>query len=312
MESINIAIAADDNYAQHACVEMASLLYNTTQKGKIRFFLLSDNIEDAKKEAIVRTVQNFGAVISIHELSGDERFEGLYVRGKLTRTAYFRLALPDIMPEDVHKIIYLDSDMLVFGDINELWATNVEGFPLAAVPDYGIMSSARLWKQKESFIGMKNDGIYFNSGVLVINLDIWKELNVGQKALDLIREVQYPHLDQDALNKIFMNNWISLPLKWNIIPPVFYLFWKRILLNPKFRAKAVEARKNIRIIHYAGRYKPWEFERHEGFNNQYYKYLAMTEFKDVKMPQLAKDMHGKSINRQLVRLKIADMLCRML
>jgi len=310
MESINIAIATDNTYAQHACVEMASILCNTAQKEKIRFFLLSDDIEDDKKEAIVKTVQNLGAAISIHELSGDKRFEGLYVRGKLTRTVYFRLALPDIMPEDVHKIIYLDSDMLVFGDISELWSTDVEKIPLAAVPDYGIMSSARLWNEKESFIGMKKDGTYFNSGVLVINLNMWKEHDLGHELLSLVREEQYPHLDQDSLNKIFMDNWISLPLKWNIIPPIFYLFWKRIFLNPKLRAKALEARKDIRIIHYAGRYKPWEFERHEGFNSQYYKYLAMTEFKNVKMPQLAKDTHSKSINRQLIRLKIAEMLCR--
>ena len=60
------------------------------------------------------------------------------------------------------------------------------------------------------------------------------------------------------------------------------------------------------IIHYAGRYKPWEFTLHKGFNEKYYEYLQLTAFKNEKMPQPNKNMNGKSIFRQMVRLKIAD------
>ena len=111
--------------------------------------------------------------------------------------------------------------------------------------------------------------------------------------------------DQDALNKVFLGNWTALPMKWNVIPPVFNLFSK-ILFNSDLCKNAIAARKDKAILHFAGRYKPWEFELHKGFNDAYYFYLQKTKFANVKMPQPGKNMKGKSITRQMVRLRIAD------
>ena len=61
------------------------------------------------------------------------------------------------------------------------------------------------------------------------------------------------------------------------------------------------------IMHYAGRYKPWEFVVNKGFNDMYYLYLSKTAFANVKMPQPSKNMKGKSIKRQMLRLKLADL-----
>ena len=72
------------------------------------------------------------------------------------------------------------------------------------------------------------------------------------------------------------------------------------------RKNAIAARKDKAILHFAGRYKPWEFDLHRGFNDAYYFYLHQTQFSDVKMPQLGRNMKGKSIIRQMVRLRIAD------
>ena len=77
-------------------------------------------------------------------------------------------------------------------------------------------------------------------------------------------------------------------------------------LRNDLRKNAISARKNKAVLHYAGRYKPWEFESKDGFNEKYYYYLQKTAFADVKMPQPSKDMKGKSIARQLMRLRIAD------
>ena len=91
----------------------------------------------------------------------------------------------------------------------------------------------------------------------------------------------------------------------SLIPNVFNLFSK-ILLNGDLRKNAIAARKDKAILHFAGRYKPWEFESKDGFNEKYYYYLQKTAFADVKMPQPSKDMKGKSLTRQLLRLRIAD------
>ena len=190
-----------------------------------------------------------------------------------------------------------------------MWQIDLKNLPLAAVPDYGIMASTRLCKQKAAVIGLPVGEKYFNSGVLVVNLKEWRKEDYTKQILEIINNNQFPHHDQDALNKLFMHKWQTLDLRWNIIPPVFNLFSK-ILLNRNFRKNAITARKNPGIIHYAGRYKPWEFTLHNGFNDKYYQYLQLTSFADSSMQQPSKSMKGKSIVRQLLRLKIAKIFIK--
>ena len=305
MEKINIVLSADNNYAQHVAVVIASVMNNTQKNKQIRFFLLADNIDVGKKTLLKQTADSFNAEFEIIDLEDNHCFDNLYTSGHISKAAYFRILLADLMPSDVHKVIYVDVDLIILDDIEFLWNVDLQGKPLGAVADYGILASSRLMRQKNEAIGLNLDGNYFNSGVLIIDVDLWRKYNYSSRVIKLASTAHLPHHDQDALNKVFMDNWVELPLRWNVIPPVYNLFIK-ILLNKKFRKNAVNARKNMAIIHYAGRYKPWEFTLHKGFNEKYYEYLQLTAFKNEKMPQPNKNMNGKSIFRQMVRLKRAD------
>lgn len=101
-----------------------------------------------------------------------------------------------------------------------------------------------------------------------------------------------------------MNNWKNIPLRWNVIPPVFTMPLK-VLCHTSLRVKALEAMKNPAVFHWAGRYKPWEFPLEGPFNRLYYSYLKWTTFRDHPMPQPSADMKGKSIKRQNLRMKWA-------
>lgn len=305
-EHINIVFASDDNYAQHIAVVIASIMTKT--KGKVCFFVINDNISDNKINKLKETAAVFYAEINFISVP-EEKFKNVYLSGHVSKAAYFRLALPDILPEDVEKAIYLDVDLLVYDDIKKLWQVDLQNIPLAAVPDYGIMASGRLCRQKADVIGLPVGEKYFNSGVLIINLKEWRKENYTKQILEIINSNQFPHHDQDALNKLFMYKWKDLDLRWNVIPPVFNLFPK-VLMSSKFRKNAVAAKNNPGIIHYAGRYKPWEFTIHSGFNDKYYEHLKKTAFADAVMPQPSNNMKGKSILRQLIRLKIADFWMR--
>lgn len=299
---INVVFASDNNYAQHIAVVIASIMAKT--KEKVCFYVINDNISKDKIEKLKNTTDTFKAKIEFISVPED-KFSNVYLSGHVSKAAYFRLALADILPNDIKKVIYLDVDLLVFDDVKKLWQIDLRDLPLAAVPDYGIMASGRLCKQKQQVIGLPLGEKYFNSGVLVVNLKEWRKEDNAKQILEIINNNQFPHHDQDALNKFFMYKWKVLDLRWNVIPPVFNLFPK-ILLNKKFRKNAVNARKNMAIMHYAGRYKPWEFTLHKGFNEKYYEYLQLTAFKNEKMPQPIKNMNGKSIFRQMLRLKIAN------
>lgn len=302
---INIVFASDNNYAQHTAVAMASVLVNTKVPQKIQFYLIDDEIQQENKEKITKTVQNLGGNIEFIKIK-NSKLEDCYVSGELSRASYFRLDIANILGESIEKIIYLDCDLLVYDDIEKMWQLDMGGKPVAATCDLGIMASARVRKQKNKFIGLPFDAPYFNAGVLIMDLKKWRDGNYAEAIIALATQNKYPNHDQDALNKFFMNNWQEIPLRWDVIPPVFNLFLK-ILNKPDLRKKAIEAKLNPAIFHYAGGYKPWEYEIHDGFNDKYYEYLKLTEYKDAKMPQFDKRRKNRSIKRQMLRLKMGNM-----
>lgn len=300
---INIVLSSDNNYAQHVAVVAASILCNTREK--VAIHLLSDGISKERLDLIDETIRNLGSTLKVYNLSKYKCFDNLFTSGHISKAAYFRLDIANILPKEVKKAIYIDVDLIVLQDICELWQFEMQGKPMAAVPDYGIMASKRLMKQKQDVIGLPKDSMYFNSGVAIMDLEQWRQHNYAKQVIELAAVGNLPHHDQDALNKVFLGNWTALPMKWNVIPPVFNLFSK-ILFNSDLCKNAIAARKDKAILHFAGRYKPWEFELHKGFNDAYYYYLQKTKFANVKMPQPGRNMKGKSITRQMVRLRIAD------
>lgn len=310
-DKINIALASDNNYAQHVAVVMASIIANTSAKNRLCFYLLSDGIAADKIAKLQATLAGTGAELVVCDLSAYKGFEKLYTSGHISKAAYFRLDMANILPANVQTVIYMDVDLLVFKDIAELWNFDIQGKAMAAVPDYGIMASKRLMQQKHEVIGLATNKKYFNSGVVIMDLAQWREHDYSRKVIELAANGNFPHHDQDALNKLFMDNWFELPLTWNIIPPVFDLLPK-VLFNSNFRQSAIQARKNIAILHYAGRYKPWEFMIKEGFNDRYYTYLKQTAFTNERMPQPSKNMKGKSLTRQMLRIHIANFICGIL
>lgn len=303
-EFINVVFASDNNYAQHTAVAMASVLLNTKSPDKIKFFLIDDNIEQNNKNKILSTVKNLSGNIDFVKITNND-LENCYVSGELSRASYFRLDIANILNDDIKKIIYLDCDLLVYDDIEKMWNIDMCNKPLAATCDYGIMASKRIRMQKNKYIGLPFDAAYFNAGVLMMDLDMWRGYDYAKDIIKLATENKYPNHDQDALNKFFMYNWQEIPLRWDVIPPVFNLFLK-IITNKQLRNKAIEAKLNPAIFHYAGGYKPWEYKIYRGFNDKYYEYLKYTDFKDATMPQFDKRRKNRSIIRQMFRLKLAD------
>ena len=302
---INIVLASDDNFAQHAAVAMASVLINTKVPQKVRFYLIDDEIQDGNKEKITKTVENLGGSVEFIKIKNNG-LEDCYVSVEISRASYFRIDIANILDESIEKIIYLDCDLLVYDDIEKMWQFDMKGKPVAAVCDFGVMASARRQKQKNHFIGLPFDAPYFNAGVLMMDLKQWRSGNFAESIIALAMQNKYPNHDQDALNKFFMNNWQEMPLRWNVIPPVFDLFLK-VIVKPDFRKKAIEAKLDPAILHYAGRYKPWKYSLYKGFNDKYYEFLQSTEFKNEKMPIVSKHAKTKSIIMELIRLKRADL-----
>lgn len=300
----HIVFAADDHYAQHAAVAIASILLHTPKAESVDFYVLSDGISEEKKEKLYNTTENLCSTLKIIETKGS--FENDYfVNGFLSRAAYLRLEAADLLPKTVSQALYLDCDLVVLDDILKLFAIGLDGKPIAAIPDLGIMASQRSMRQKREWLGLELYDQYFNSGVLLLDLDLWRRFDYAGELRHLASEHRFPHHDQDAMNKVFYRQWNVLPLRWNVIPPVWSMFLK-VVVNSRYRSEAVKARENMALLHYAGGYKPWEYERYERFNGTYYDCLAKTAFRDVQMPQYDQRKTHRSIRRQMFRLRLGD------
>ncbi len=304
MQEISIVVASDDQYAQHGAVTCASILVNHKGRQPVHFYYLSDNITESKAAAIAATVNGLNGKITF--ILVGNRTVNAFTSGHVSKAAYLRLLIPELLPIDCQKAIYFDTDLVVLDDVQQLWEYPLNSNPVGAVPDLGILSSRRMQRQKAETIGVQPGELYFNSGVMVMDMAAWRRENYSQQVIACVEKVNFRHHDQDGLNKVFHRNWQPLPLRWNVIPPVFTLPLK-ILRNTTWRAVAIEAAKNPAVMHWAGRYKPWEFPPSGAFNQLYYDYLEKTTFADAPMPQPSREMQRKSILRQQLRMQWAGM-----
>ncbi|MBQ3451054.1 MAG: hypothetical protein IJG32_02175, partial [Selenomonadaceae bacterium] len=134
---------------------------------------------------------------------------------------FFKLLIPKVIPADIEKVIYLDSDMLVNLDINELWKIELDDKPLAAVPEsiadlisYETFSSKTKYLLTAGFVKYED---YFNFGMIVMNLKYLRD------AEELIMSGvkwrgEHPQcncFDQDIWNYLFAKNYLKLPVKFD-------------------------------------------------------------------------------------------------
>ncbi len=273
-DDIHIVLACDEGYAPYAMVLIQSILDNTSQIHKIYFHILTESLSDKWQEAFEGLVKSRQAQVLVHIMQKIDT--GFYVNGHLSRAAYYRLLIGSLLPESIQRCIYLDCDLVVLDDIAILWDYFLEEKTLGAVPDYGILSSKRSMDEKRKVLGLHVGDSYFNSGVLLFDLQKWRDKGYEKKAMQEAQVHTYRHNDQDILNHILYKDWQVLPLEWNVIPPLFLLGFK--ILGNRILRHVTSDLGAPKILHWAGSKKPWQFRERRGFNGWYYVYA-----KRVKM-----------------------------
>jgi lipopolysaccharide biosynthesis glycosyltransferase len=126
---------------------------------------------------------------------------------------YSRLLLPDILSEQEGRILYLDSDMLVLGDLRPLFALPLDGCVIGAVRDPAKPHNIA---KRNRAIGNAEDAPYLNSGTLLIDIKKWKQDNVGTRCFEYLKSPgrkEFP--DQDALNVVLAGKWKQIDRRWN-------------------------------------------------------------------------------------------------
>lgn len=274
----NIACIADEAYAQHAAVMLTSLFKHNPKK-LFRIFLMTNTITEETKMKLQNVVKAHG---ELHILEDNYTNSKILTLKSETSTKvwnpimYLKLLLPQNLPTDVERLIFLDVDLVINHDISELYHTNLEGYTLAACDDYKYQQAHR------DRLGLREIDKYINSGVMVIDLKAWREKEKRCPIINFLE--QYKEIlnnDQDGFAIYFRGEIKLLPNKWNVT--TFYFEQTPRILD-KYISELDELRHHPYIIHFCEPIKPWFIDCKHPYRFLYKKFLKLTPWSDSKFP----------------------------
>lgn len=243
---MHLAFCSDKTYLPWCAVPAKTAIEHTVGCGSISIhFVLSEDCRDSSQLSILaETLDHPG--VSVYTYFVDEsRYRKLPVSGHGTTANYFRLLIPDLLPAHIEKIIYLDCDLLVLDSLLPLWEIDLKGVPLAAV------SNMSLFESEATRLDIPYMNGTFNSGVLVMNLCLFRQERFHHRCMDKAMELgqQIVYWDQDVLNILACGRWLKLENCWN----VQHGFTTDPFIKDKY------AVMKPKIIHFSGNgLKPWQ------------------------------------------------------
>ena len=200
---INIAYAPDDKYVNQTVVSMKSALEHNEQ---VQFIIMYSKLS-------AESMQKLGAVGgSLRLIKMDEKeFADLTLSKWVTVQAWFRIKLPDLC-KDLDKVLYLDCDTLIRGNLDELFSLDLKDKYLAGVKDvWGVSKYVKR-------LGMKS-GVYVNSGMLLFNCDYCRKEHFFDKVVDFAKNnakiIEF--CDQDSINKVADEHKLVISPKYNLM-----------------------------------------------------------------------------------------------
>ena len=288
---IPVFFAIDNNFAPYLAVALNSAVKNSSKERNYRAIVLHENVseENIKKLKAFET-DNFK--IDITPMSAnfkmlDDRMSNRLRCDYFTLTIYFRLFIPAMFPQ-YDKGIYIDSDIVVAGDLANLFDTDIGDNYIGACRDLSIADVPPLVAYTENAVGVKGDE-YINSGVLLMNFKKLRELDFEGHFLNLLNTYHFDSIapDQDYINAICNGKIFYLDESWDTMPNN-----ERPLLE------------NPNIIHYNLFEKPWCYDNVQ-YEDEFWKYAKTCGFIDeIKAFKAAYDDNKKAADKECLELLV--------
>ena len=262
LDVIPIFFAIDDGYVPFLAVALESLIENSSKQYYYSIKVLYTNISEENKKKINKYKRE-NVNIEFVDLNYyiEKVKDKLYTRDYYTNTTYFRLFIANLYPQ-YNKAIYLDSDIVVLGDIAELYNQDIGDNLVAAAPDDVIQTIKVFQEYAEKVVGVADYRNYFNAGILLMNLDEFRKFDFQDKFLYLLETIKFTVAqDQDYLNRLCKGKVKIIDKAWDKMP----------VANDDFDDK------DLKIIHYNLADKPWHYYNIR-YKDYFWKYAKKTEY----------------------------------
>ena len=286
MKNIDILYQFNEKYAPYAGTSLTSLLKNNVHIDKMRIFILGEGLS---QESLKR----------FEDLAGQYKRELVFVdteelvtmmkdmnmpsyRGSYA--ANMRLFLSFLLPEDVDRLLYLDADTIVEGDLDKLAGLQMGEYPVAMVLD----SLVRKHKERLGFLKTEP---YFNSGVMLFEMKQWKEKKCSERIAGHVKNVRawYPSPDQDLINVVLKGEILKLEPEYNLQPALLAFdpvdYFKTFGTVGYYSYEEIKKAVNCPVIYHFFRFVgefPWDRDNVHPDRDVFDRYLMLSPWKDYE------------------------------
>lgn len=267
-KQVVVGCAADGGYALPLAVMLRSVAAHLDARLELVVYAVDAGLAAQDRDRIARSLDARTSLVWV----APERsaFTGLPLWGRMPIATYDKLAIARWIPATEARVLWLDADLLVLGDLAELWRTDLHGAVIGASPDARVTTvGARFGIRDFAALGLASGDKYFNAGVMLVDLDRWRTEGVEERALDYLKRnrSRVYFWDQEALNAALSGRWHELAPCWNWTP------------NTGVRPDDPHARTSVAapaILHFSGNLKPWRYAGSGAAHDLYYRTLDDT------------------------------------
>lgn len=291
-----VVYSADNKFAPIMGISIISLFKSNIDAKEINITILDSGISRSDKDKIELICQQFHRKlprwVSVTNINDKLSLKVKSDRGSLSQFA--RLFLGEAFPKNVSRVLYLDCDTIVVSSINNLWNTDLKGNTVAVVKD-------AFSKYYRGNIGLSNNAVMFNSGLILIDLEKWRNNNVEEKLIEFIRsrngKVQQG--DQGVLNAALSGKEKILTPEYNLVSLIEMMDYKDIIkyrkpVNFYSRSDILRAKKEPVIIHYTSGFyviRPWITNSNHPQKDDWLKYKQISPWKNRRLERNVKSSY---------------------
>lgn len=298
----DIVYASDDGFAEVMGISILSLLQNNKEAENIRLTILDSGISVNNKNKVEEVCKIYHRALPrwVKATNIEKRLEMSVSTDRGSVAQYARIFLSDVFSSDIKRVLYLDCDTLIVKSIYDLWNLDLEGNTIAALKD----AFSKYYRKN---INLDPNDIMFNSGVILIDLDKWRENNVEKSLLSFIEKKhgKIQQGDQGALNAVLSKSTKVLNPKFNMLSIFYELSYRDMIVYRRpvlfySESEILSGKKDMVIIHYTSSFnslRPWVKGSNHSMKSLWLSYKLKSPwrsmpFRDDKRSKINKLLHA--------------------
>lgn len=280
---LHVVYASDDNFAEILGVSLISLLDNNKDMEEMNIYILDSGVSEDNRKKIESICEQYSRTLPIWiqatNISEALNMDVVTDRGSLSQ--YARLFISSVMPQDLSRVLYLDCDIIVNQSLSELWNLDLKGNTIGALMD-------AFSKQYRANIDLAPMDVMFNSGVMLVDLDKWKEKDVEGQLKDFIikKKGKIQQGDQGALNAVLSKETYCFEPRFNSVTIYYDFTYQEMMVYrkpPEFYSEdeILEAVEHPVMIHFTTSFlsrRPWIEGCEHRYVDVWLKYKNMTSW----------------------------------